>query len=284
MAEPEPDWYPDPAKTPGVFRWWTGAEWTDLLASDPDAPPPADGAVTRTVGPDKGTSTGHAIRNTLVVAAAIAAVLTLFTVLGFQSGAQAERYPEGQPTDFGTPKVVSAPAEYDESTRQATLRGQLTMTMPGDPYSDPFVSKLGNELFTASVSQDTVVHEESATSKGWWGSALFGLVNPSLVTEGDLSATAGAVLDQVSRQLYDGQPVETSDLAPVADVPDGFTGYTGRVSYDVKGIPSTHDNVVIVLVELADGEVGVWLEVLPNDRPAEAQSVLEEARGTLAVK
>lgn len=280
MAEPEPDWYPDPAKTPGVFRWWTGEEWTDLLASDPDAPPPAAETVTRSVRPSGETSPGHLLRNTLVIGAVLAAVLTLFTVLGFQP-AVASRYPEGTPSDFGTPKVIAPASAYDEGTRVATVRDQMTVTMPPKPFEDPFVSVTETEVFLASVSSDLLIHKPSDTSNGWYGTALLGLVNPPLVTDGDLHGTAEAVVAGLGDTLYNGAAVELSALDPLPDVGEGFEGFTGEIGYDIKGVPSSHDDVVIILAALDDGEVGVWGEVIPNDAPDSARTDLEQARGTL---
>lgn len=280
MAEPEPDWYPDPAKTPGVFRWWTGAEWTDLLASNPDARPPAADTAARSVRPSGQTSPGHALRNTLVIGAVLAAVLTLFTVLGFQP-AVASRYPEGVPSDLGTPKVVAPKVAYDEGTREASVRGQMSVIMPAKPFDPPIVSTSETDLWSATAATSVVVHEESDTSTGWYATAFMGLVNPKLVTDGDLPTTATAVLGAAGGSLYSDAPPELSELTPMEDLDAGFEGFRGTISYDIKGLPSTHDNIVIILSALADGEVGVWMELIPNDGPAAAQAALEESRGTL---
>lgn len=280
MAEPEPDWYPDPAKTPGVFRWWTGAEWTDLLASDPDAPPPAAETVTRSVRPSGETSPGHALRNSLVIGAVLAAVLTLFTVLGFQP-AVAARYPEGTPSDFGTPTVIPPKSAYDEETRIATVRDRLTVTMPGRPFDDPFTSVSGTEVFLASVSTDLEVHPPSDTSHGWYGTALLGLVNPPLVTAGDLRATGTAVVQGLGDTVYNDAPVEIAELVPLPEVGPGLTGFRSEIRYDVKGVPSDSDDVVIILAELDNAEVGVWVELIPEGMGDSDLTEVEKARGTL---
>ncbi len=37
---PRPGWYPDPAGTPDLFRWWDGADWAEAISESPRAPSP----------------------------------------------------------------------------------------------------------------------------------------------------------------------------------------------------------------------------------------------------
>ncbi len=39
-AAPRPGWYPDPAGTPDLFRWWDGGDWAEAISESPRAPSP----------------------------------------------------------------------------------------------------------------------------------------------------------------------------------------------------------------------------------------------------
>lgn len=279
MAEPEPDWYPDPGKTPGVFRWWTGTEWTDLLASDPDAPPPDEASIQRTVRPNGRVSAGHALRNTLVVGAVLAAVLILFTVLGLQSPS-APRYPEGTPSDLGTPKVQAPKVEFDEKTRQATVRGQITATIPDKPFQQPFVDTYGSDVVGGAVSSDVQVQAETDTTPGWYGVALLGLIAQPLVVEGDLGATAANILQGFADTVYGTAETQVGEMEPI-EAPDGFEGYRGHIAYDAKGVEADRDDVVILIAELDNGEVGAWVDIYPTIAADGPREQLVRARETV---
>ena len=41
---PSPGWYPDPAGTPGRYRYWDGQAWSETTTTDPAATPPPGSA------------------------------------------------------------------------------------------------------------------------------------------------------------------------------------------------------------------------------------------------
>ncbi|MGO1973594.1 MAG: hypothetical protein ACTH2Q_11615, partial [Propionibacteriaceae bacterium] len=191
------------------------------------------------------------------------------------------RYPEGRPSDFGTPKVLAPEVSLDEQLRKASVRGRMTATLPGKPFSEPYVRTSDpTGPFSDVVGIAAPVHKDSDGTPRWHATAFLGLVRPDLVTDGDLLATAASV-EAAIEWLYGDIPVEVGDLTPMENLAEGLEGFHGKVSYDVAGMPSTHDRVVVILSALEDGEVGAWMEFFPNEAPTDVQAALEEARGTL---
>jgi hypothetical protein len=71
---PIPGWYPDPARTPGRFRYWDGSTWSQVTTATPSDPPPG----TSGAGPRRN-------RNRVVVVVAVVVVLAIAAIFAVRA-------------------------------------------------------------------------------------------------------------------------------------------------------------------------------------------------------
>lgn len=287
MVDAEPDWYPDPRKTAGVFRWWTGTDWTDLLSADPDAPPPAPAEIERSIPPSADAKAGHALRNTAVTALALVLVLSGLAALGFRAG-DSRAYPSTVPTSFGPPRTPTPPVPdllVDEEQNTATLAGRMTATMPAAPW-DPAIEYPFS--FGRSGATRVAVHKDYRQEENWYGIVTLGTLDRPISRMPDFEATAHAVLDS---SLSDAtffhsppyQPARVDFRAVEVPGEPELHRYDVRIPVDDPDLPTTSNDLVIILADLGEERVGVWVEMLPNDIDPELRAAVEESRDTLTI-
>jgi hypothetical protein len=84
MAEGLPGWYPDPAGTPGRYRYWDGSQWSAVTTDNPRQPPPYD--VGSGKAPGHGTSLVSEQHRRALIIAAVVVVLTVIVVVATNLG------------------------------------------------------------------------------------------------------------------------------------------------------------------------------------------------------
>lgn len=288
MGDAEPDWYPDPRKTAGVFRWWTGAEWTDLLAADPDAPPPAPEEIERSITPSGGGRAGHTVRNAALTVLVLVLVLGGLAGLGFRAD-DSRPYPEAAPTDFGSPRTPAPPVPdllVDEKQNTVTLAGQLSATMPAAPWDTSIEYPFA---FGTSGATRVAVHEEYWRDENWYGIVTLGTLDRPISRMPDFEATARAVLDSAlsDATFFHSPPYQPEEVdfrsVEVPGEPD-LHRYDVSFPVDERGLASTSDDLVIILADLGEDRVGAWVEMLPNDIDPELRAAVEESRASLTLE
>lgn len=298
MAEAEPDWYPDPRKVPGVFRWWNGREWTDLLSSDPGAPPPAAEEVARSVAPSRADEPGESRRSNsarrrlslrlATVGAVLLAVLVAMTLYGFRTGS-AQHYPSAPPTSFGPPRTPPPPVPdlvVDEQENTVAVAGRLTATMPAPPW-DPAIEYTFE--FGHSGATRVGVHPEYSGEESWYGIVTFGVLERQYSQPSDPEERARAVLDSLldDPTFFHSPPFRPSSVdlreVPVPREPE-LHRFDIRVPVDEPGLATTANDIVIIMADLGEEKVGAWVEMLPNDTDPELRAAVEESRATLALE
>jgi Protein of unknown function (DUF2510) len=117
MSEALPGWYPDPAGTPGRFRYWDGSHWSTTTTGDPRQLPPAEPAQVVSTPPAEGGSAGKASRKrrlAVIIGVLAVALTTVVAAVVFGSGLRQiidatpatptpSRLDESSPTPAATP-------------------------------------------------------------------------------------------------------------------------------------------------------------------------------------
>ncbi len=172
--------------------------------------------------------------------------------------------------------------QLDMKTRVATI-GSASMKLPDAPYRVMDSPMTLSGTFDVVFSADAPVHRLYNGTDSWWSSVLFGrLPAPA---EPDLRAQAQAVVDDLSRQIFGGQPTTLRDLSSSTHTVDGCRGVliSVKVGYDITRVPSRYDTLTAMFVELNDSSVIVALSSVPNDSPDELVRQANTALRTLTV-
>ncbi|HEX7210069.1 MAG TPA: DUF2510 domain-containing protein [Propionibacteriaceae bacterium] len=110
MSEALPGWYPDPAGTPGRFRYWDGSHWSTTTIGDPRQLPPAERTQVVSPPPAEGGSAGKGSRKrrlAVIIGVLAVALTTVVAAVVFGSG-----LPQITDASPATP----APSRLDESS------------------------------------------------------------------------------------------------------------------------------------------------------------------------
>lgn len=170
----------------------------------------------------------------------------------------------------------------DEATRRATVNG-ATMMLPADPFAitpDPVTIK---HVFDVCFLAEAVVHPRSSAAPGW--AVMVGLAHLDPELERKLDANGPMALQTITQEFFGSYPTKLADVVTSSTTVDGHTALqvSATVHYEVKGLPSTHDNVTALVVELPDGGTVVAMTSIPNDSPVELRRMAEKSLKSLTI-
>lgn len=295
-------WYPDPAGQDAAFRWWTGDGWTRWLSLDADAPPPgvggppgepittldpaAPGPPSPAPNPEPATTRPAgdepAVRWAVAVAVTVGVLLLALVAVGIVVSASTKALPDGPA--LPPPVVAPAGVAADLTTRRATV-GTVSVTLPAAPYVCT-APRPAAPIFTSAVACTSVVHENYAGEQDWAATAGLGVLDDSLV-EDALSTTASNVFDALRESFFSDTATSVTKLNPqrLGDLPTStVVALTGEVHYQVEGLSSTYDRVVVIVVALEDGRHAAWFSARPDNVSAGTLSSLNTALSTFDVE
>jgi hypothetical protein len=285
-AAPRPGWYPDPAGTPELYRWWDGAGWTDAISESPRAPSP------RTSLPAEDDDLPRRRPSRFRAAVALVLCLALFlsaTVgLGLIIWHDPPTVKRGARQPAATP-ATSLPASpsdvgwLDEKTREARI-GSATMRLPEPPYVLPSRPMAVPGLMDVFFLADAPVHPGYDGSASWSSAVLLGRLSATGAGSG-LQARVGATLQGLSRTFYRDQVTRLDHVVVVDHAVDGHPGLrvTARVHYDIERLPSRYDELTLVLVGQDDGSFAVAVSSVPDDADAPVAELAAASLRSLAV-
>ncbi|SDS05723.1 Protein of unknown function [Friedmanniella luteola] len=287
-AAPRPGWYPDPAGTPDLYRWWDGADWTAAISESPRAPTPRLHSPAR---PEDDVTRRRPSPFRTVVALLVCLALFLSATVGLglaiwgdRSGVQRGARSPGAATPAAAPASSAAVGRLDQSSRVATV-GPVSMTLPDAPYRtrpDPMsIPQLLDACFLAWAP----VHTRSHGATSWAAAVLLGRLHPDVGAGGDLAARGRAVTAQLDRLLFRSAPVQVTGVEVADHAVDNHAGVlvTARVHYRLPDLPSRYDDVAVVLVGLEDGSVVLAATSVPDDADPGLARQAADALASLAV-
>ena len=115
-------------------------------------------------------------------------------------------------------------------------------------------------VFRSYFACDALVHENYAKSEDWHSSVGFAVLDDPLIVPGDLGQTAGKVATTLQAFYPAGQVTirkrKLEDLNGIAP-PGKSVLLSMELHLSVKDLPTAYDKLLIVVVELADGEYAI---------------------------
>lgn len=285
---PRPGWYPDPAGTSDLYRWWDGGGWTEAISESPRAPSPR---TELPAAPDDDLTRRPHSRFRALVALVLCLALFLSATVGVglliwhdppmvkrgtRVPAAASATPATSlPTDAG---VVGS---LDEKTRQARI-GAATLLLPGAPYElvpdARDMPDLMDMLFVASAP----VHPRYDGTDTWSSAVLLARLSGGGT---DLQVRAQAALRGMCQAFYRKSSTRLSQVRVTDHAVDGHPGVkvTARVHYTIDDLPSRYDDLTAVLVGLDDGSVVAAVSSVPDDADDQVRDLAASSLKTLAL-
>ena len=286
---PRPGWYPDPAGTSDLYRWWDGGDWTEAISESPRAPSPR---TLRAADPDEDPPRRRRSRFTSVVALLVCLALFLSATVGLGLAIWQEppRIRGSQPGLSGADPGSALPTALDTADRlelgsRTAMIGAASMTLPDRPYhllADPVpVAGLMDVVFLANAP----VHERYDGRRTWSAAVLLGRLSTTARTPEELRQRAEETVRRLSRTLLDGVPTEVRHLQVADRAVGGQRGLvlTADVGYEVPHLPSRADRLTAVLVALDDGSVVAAVSSVPDDAPVQVESLAAASLASLTV-
>ncbi len=280
---PPPGWYADPDGAPGMVRWWSGSDWSDVatpagpgvaVQSSPvlapqrlAAPPSAPWTAADDAGPARPRRTAWVVAGVLGV---VMAVVLAFVVGGgggddaavtAREPAPLGQLPSGPSFAPGTVRIVDESAgiaypylgsgwsEYDMALvyETTTVAGQYFTTQDDTPEG----------RFIAQVTSGPVAPEY-----GWAGA-------------GSLPTTVAALADSVRGNYYPA-PNERRILRDEALTVDGRPAHVieFQLSWDVEGYDASGERAALLLIDVGRPAPALLYISIPNTH-AELYGVID---------
>ena len=288
-AAPRPGWYPDPAGTPDLYRWWDGGDWTEAISESPRAPSPRTHHL---AGPEDDLPRRRASRFRSAVALVLCLALFLSATVGLGLAIwrdpppvkRSSGPPSGSTSPDTTPAAQATVGRLDERTREATV-GAASMTLPDQPYvlsADPMqVPDLLEVFFLASAP----VHQSYDGHPGWSSAVLLGRLSGTAADDEELEDRGVAAVRKLSTTFFRSERTRVKKVTVAQHSVDGNDGVrvTARVHYDIDGLPSRYDRITAIVVGLDDGTMLTAVSAVPDDADDEVRSRAAAALETFGV-
>lgn len=274
-----PGWYPDPSGQPGMYRYWTGTEWTTSVTPDPSrvSQPGSGGGATSPTPQSPGftdqrnnSQWGWWLGGLAAVVAVVVAVWFLGSTLfpsvvgapGTDPGAS------GQPGSNPT-QLVCPPADNSNPPTTGDQNGWITGGKLAYPtLGDPWTTGLDNRVpFGPVATVQTVLDQDNFDGAGssWVASVL---VSDLFIGDGFASTKQGAeIILKCVLGTYYADTVVTQSQTKGSDHPvDGHPGWLieTTLSFNIPGLKATSEDVLLLVVQTGDNDYGLFYASIPN--------------------
>ncbi|HOC12559.1 MAG TPA: DUF2510 domain-containing protein [Propionicimonas sp.] len=279
-------WYPDPGGQPGMYRYWTGTEWTSAITANPAGTQPPSYSSGQPAGvPGQGRkrgATGWWLGGLAALAAVVVAIWFVaqsFGTTGGILGGDDPTTPGG-----GATQLICPPG--DNSTASAPPAGEPGWTTGGrlsfPTLGDPWTTGHDYEVPYGSVATvQTVLDQDNYDGRGnsWVASVL---VSDLYVGDGFASPKQGAeiVLKCVLGKYYADTIVTQNPISSAKHDVDGHSGWLIEtdLSFSISNLNATSERVLLLVVQTGTEEYGLFYASVPNT----LDHLMPDARQALA--
>lgn len=240
------------------------------------APAPSDAAQRA----DEVEPAARGVAAPVAVGVVIAAVVVALAIVGLVVAFESDKLPTG-PAMAPPPAPVAA-VNSDPSTRTARYTN-VRVTMPAPPYAcDDSPAPVTTVLASGIICNAPVHPKYDGGSNDWAASAAFGSVSEDL-SGATAADTAKAIFEQWRVGAFGGRDTTLSDYASKEVDLGGqpVTQVVGNVHYSVKGVPSTYDRVVVVVLPTENGGYAAYISSRPDDTPTTTLDALNASINSL---
>lgn len=298
MSAP-PGWYPDPAGQPDLFRYWDGQTWTATTSLTPSAgPPPSVAAYGNRPGtqpldrssfinpagePRRSRSSAAWILGAIALAVVLAVVIVVVVIV------RPSPTPGGPglgPDPPASSAAVCPPAGVPSASppAQAGARvssGKLSYPRLGAPFNAPSWDR--RVPFGRDVQHQQATVEEDDSNRPTWVASV--LIARLLSGDGFYGPKQGAsvIVTCITGLFYGEAEVNRKELRSEAVTVDGKDAWLveSQLSFDLTadGIMTKGELLIVVVVDTADGEAGLFYASIPDTSPQFEQPARDALAG-----
>ena len=292
-----PGWYPDPAGTPGQFRYWDGSQWSSQTTSSPQSGAPQPGATPGPFGDDqRRKSRGPLI---LVLALVLALALGAYWLIWGRnpSGKAAQEDTHtAAPTVSAwdeknkTPSATPSPSEPDPSNAQLVACPDVGLTssmstgttLQGGGLVADKLAGWSDDSFTMNGVYDIQSQRLSITST-WVSNIGVGAVHKA---DGftDPRRTAQSLMSCIATSWYYRGYTGRKDLVSEQITVSGHSGWHLRTEVHVNNQGSIQgDTCDLVIVDTGSADTLGFFFTAATIGDTKVQAVVDAARAGLRV-
>lgn len=221
----------------------------------------------------------HGVAVPAAIGVVVAAVVAVMVVVGLVVSLTEDRLPTGPA--LPPPPAPVAEVTFRSSTLQADYAG-ISARLPTLPYVCPSSPETVSPLLTSGVVCSAPVHPDYEGTADWTATAGFGAVADDLAGA-TAAGTAKSFFDTFRGAGFGSRKTTLTDQRTEQTDVDGrqVALISGNVGYQVAGVPSTYDRVLVVALPLDDGGYAIYFSSRPNDTPKPTLDVLNQSINSL---
>lgn len=276
-------WYPDPGGQPGRLRFWDGRSWSAELTGDPRTPAPSAAAPTTRETLVVGSRQQARSRVWLVGLIALVVAAVVVVALVVRSPGSGLELGDPGPRASSTRELCPPPAPEPSSVPggDRVVSGSLSYPRLGPPFNAPSGDvrvPYGRDI----RSQEATVEVRPDGTLLWVAQIVIARLTAG---DGFFGPQEGATIIAtcITGLFYGNVAVQRTDLRNEAVTISGRNGWLieADLIFDVPGIKTTGETMIIIVVETDDG-AGLFYGSLPDTSP-QYNTMIRDALSELRV-
>jgi len=295
-------WYPDPGGQAGMFRYWDGNAWSEVVSPTPMAGPPSQyGAQPQGWGSSASSSTTPQSSQsstsfspvqsaygqfqtlqetkpkkpvgmwiTIIVGVVVLALIIYFIATRVFGGGTVDgddgNDPVNNPTGEVCPQTATENVRADHPTDGRVYGGDLSYPQLGTPWSAVDVSDYRIPFGRDVAEQTIMVHEYYSGLNSWVVSVMVGELYAG---DGFYDPQQGSEIVNkcIFGTFYGDAKVTTDTLRSEAYSLDGYDGWITEtnLSFSIPNLATTSELAIVIIVKTSAMTSSIFYASIPND-------------------